>query len=551
MGRLTLAFAPADSDFDATLKFSAMDYEDDGPSAGQQLFSCGAFAAGVTYGAADPTGSCRFDDHYSASGLPDGVADNWPYARQQPYTNSKIYLGSLTANYRMGDLTLTSVTGYFKTRTSYSDNYDATAFYQLGAAEFEKYDAFSQEFRLLTNYDSPVNFMFGAYYQHTKLDFINSSKILALGVDPATGKYETWNKPGSSNGDTYSLFGQAIWDITQQVELAAGVRYTREEKDSTLVNSYVHPPFEGVLFTPTSRVFTDRFRDSNYSPEATLTWRPTDTVTTYVAYKTGYKSGGFGLGFTLTPVTVTEDSIRYEAENVKGFEAGLKTQLLDRRLLLTAAAYTYKYKNLQVNSFDSATTSFVLSNAAAARVKGAEIEAQWKATEWLNLYGAIAYNHARYLEFVTGCWNGQTAALGCNVPLAPGRFGQDLSGESLSRAPDWSLSSGFSVDVPVNDRYVFGLAGNARYSDEYFGVENGNPAGVQDSFWVFDASLRIATADEKLELALIGRNLGNERYSGGYLAEKPGAPSTPGTPVQIMGTPARERQFMLQATFRY
>ncbi|MFO1378122.1 MAG: TonB-dependent receptor [Steroidobacteraceae bacterium] len=551
MGRMTLAFTPPDSDFDATLKFAASDYEDDGPSAGQQLFSCGAFTAGRTYGATDPTGSCRFDDHYSASGLPNGVADNWPYARQQPYTDNRIYLGSLTANYRMGDVTLTSVTGYFRTDTSYSDNYDATSFYQLGASEHEEYDAISQELRLLTNYDSPVNFMLGAYYQHTKLDFINSSKILALGVDPATGKYETWDKPGSTKGNTYSAFGQVILDITSQLELAAGVRYTREKKNSTLANSYVHPPFSGVLFAAPSRIFRDRFRDSNYSPEATLTWRPSADVTTYVAYKTGYKSGGFGLGFTLTPANVSEDAARYEAERVKGFEAGVKTQLLDRRLLLTGAVYTYKYKNLQVNSFDSATTSFVLSNAAAARVKGVEIEAQWKASEWLRLYGAVAYNHARYLEFVTGCWNGQTAATGCNVPLAPGRFGQDLGGEPLSRAPDWSMSTGFSVDAPISDRLVFGLAGHARYSDEYFGVENGNPAGVQDSFWVFDASVRVATADEKLELALIGRNLGNERYSGGYLAEKPGATATPGTPVQIMGTPARERQFMLQATFRY
>ena len=148
MGRMTLAFTPPDSDFDATLKLAASDYEDDGPSAGQQLFSCGAFTAGRTYGATDPTGSCRFDDHYSASGLPNGVADNWPYARQQPYTDNRIYLGSLTANYRMGDVTLTSVTGYFRTDTSYSDNYDATSFYQLGASEHEEYDAISQELRL-------------------------------------------------------------------------------------------------------------------------------------------------------------------------------------------------------------------------------------------------------------------------------------------------------------------------------------------------------------------------------------------------------------------
>lgn len=98
------------------------------------------------------------------------------------------------------------------------------------------------------------------------------------------------------------------------------MRYTREKKNSRLSNTYVHPPLSGIVFTPPSRVFTDRFRDSNYSPEATFTWRPTSDVTTYVAYKTGYKSGGFGLGAVLTPASMTEDAISFDAEHVKGLK---------------------------------------------------------------------------------------------------------------------------------------------------------------------------------------------------------------------------------------
>lgn len=93
------------------------------------------------------------------------------------------HLGSLTGNYRAGDLTL-YVGG---PDTSGPPPVIPTTTTPLllparRAAEHEQYDAFSQEVRLLTNYDSPINFMFGAYYQHTKLDFINSSKILALAI---------------------------------------------------------------------------------------------------------------------------------------------------------------------------------------------------------------------------------------------------------------------------------------------------------------------------------------------------------------------------------
>jgi len=98
---------------------------------------------------------------------------------------------------------------------------------------------------------------------------------------------------------------------------------------------------------------------------------------------------------------------------------------------------------------------------------------------------------------------------------------------------------------------VSGLSGNTRYSDSYFALENGNPAGVHGSFWLFDASVRLKTSDDKWEVALIGRNLTNEYYTS-YMAEKPGAPApAAGDTVQIMGLPNRGRQIMVQGTVKF
>ena len=550
VGRLTLAYNPAGSDFKATLKFTVDDYKSDGSTAGQQLYNCGAFPAGNIYGVLDPYGECKFDRNFQTSGLPNGVTANWPDARQQPYLNSRFYLGSLTLNYDFANLALTSVTGYLKTKTRYYGNFDATSFNVISTPEHEDYKSFTQELRLLSQFDGPVNFLIGAYYQDYRQFFQNNTLALALGPDPATGKYHTWEKPSSTDGNTYSAFGQVIWDIVDTVELAGGIRYTRETKKSLLSNSYVHAPLGGVAFSSAGRLLRDNFKGSNYSPEVTLTWRPTSDITAYGSYKTGYKSGGLGLSAVLTPATVTADAFNFEPEKIKGFEGGLKAQLLDRRLTLTSAIYSYKYTNLQVNTFNAATTSFTISNAASARVKGIEVEASFKPVRTATLYGSVAYNDASYLSYLAGCYGGQTFAQGCNVPVGPGSFAQNLSGHALARAPKWTANAGFNVDVPLNDAMKIGFTGNARYSDKFDGSENASPAGVVNSFWLLDASARIGSADDRWQLSLIGRNLTNKWYTN-IVVEKPGAPTTPGTPSQTMATPQRGRQVLLQASFRY
>lgn len=556
VGRLTLSYKPVAADLDATLKLSIADQSGDGPAYGAQPIYCDGVSAGVTYGVLDPYGECKFDKYFSRGSFNPAVVENMPFMKVDPYTDIRMYLGGLTVNYNFGDLTLTSVSGYFKYTSKTADNYDATSLNQLYSAEREGYRALSQELRLLSDFDGPLNFLLGAYYQDTSLDFDTSVGILGLGPD-AEGRYHTWERSGYTDGKTYSVFGQLIWDVTDHVELAGGVRYTREKKDSSMRHIYARPELAGTLLAPTTRVFADRFRDSNYSPEVTLTYRPTTDLTAYVAYKTGYKSGGFGLSVSLIPATITEDAITYDSEKVKGFEAGLKAQLFDGRLTLSTALYNYKYDNLQVNSFNADTTSFTINNAASARVKGVEAEAQFRLNDVLRVYGAVAYNHARYLDYLTGCYNTQTFATGCNVLVANGAdgvagtaddvFGQDLTGKPLSRAPDWAISAGFDATVPVSSAMNFVLAGNARYSDSYSGVENGNPRGVQPSFWLFDASARLASADDTWSIALIGRNLGNKFYSGGYLFEKPGASGL----NQIAGTPSRGRQVLVELGYNF
>ncbi|HEY0938503.1 MAG TPA: TonB-dependent receptor [Steroidobacter sp.] len=556
LGRVSFAWSPEGSPFSAELKIAGMKHSDDGPSAGQEVVNCGAYSTPVVvYGgiatvAADPFGDCKLDGRYSNGGLPNGYADNWPIAEQFPYTDTKMVLGSLAVNYDGDRFGVASITGYFNSDTEYFDNYDATVYMAYDAAEKEKFKSLSQELRLLSKFDSPVNFMLGAFYQDTTLDFTNTVLIAPLPSDAATGKYHTWEKPGSTEGQTISAFGQLIWDITPHIELAGGVRYTHEEKDSWMTNAWVHPPLSGTVLAPEGKVFTDKFEDDNLSPEATLTWRPTDNFTAYVGYKTGYKSGGFGISTNLLPPTITVDSIRFKSEEIEGFEGGVKSRLADGRVVLTSNVYSYDYTDLQVTAFNAATTSFIISNAASATIRGIEAEISARPLDWLTLNGGAAYNEARYDNYLAQCWGGQTAAQGCNVQNSNGSFSWQRSGQALSRAPDFTANGGFDAKVPLGGGFTLTIAGNARYSGDYIAADNGNPFGVQSAFWLFDANLSIAPVDERWQLSLIGKNLSNEFYTA-YVAEKPGAPVTAGTTVQLMGLANRSRQVMFQGTFKF
>lgn len=556
IGRLSLAYQPAGSRFDATLKIAGMTLKDDGPSAGQQVINCQSYGApAVVYGgiptvAIDPFGDCKLDDKYSNGALPNGYADNWPLAKQNPYSDYSMNLISLTANYEWDNVKLTSVTGTFSSDTKYFDNYDATVYMAYDSAEHEEYESISQELRLFTSFDSPVNYLLGVYYQETELDFTNTVLIAPLPVDAATGKYHTWEKPGATDGETISAFAQLIWDVTDQVELAAGVRYTDESKDSFITNSYAHPILDGTVVAETGKIFSDKFSDENVSPEVTLTWRPTENLTGYIAYKTGYKSGGFGVSTNLIPATITADEIRFDSEEIEGYEAGIKARFLDNRLTVTSAVYNFKYTDLQVNAFDAATTSFKISNAASARVRGFEIDFTAAATDWLTLNGGIAFNEAFYLDYLSACYGGQSFADGCSVDNGNGTFSQQRKDDPLARAPEWAGNLGFSLDMPAGDDFLVGLSGNARYSDGYNGLDNGNTDGMQDSYWLFDMSLRFGPANENWELSLIGRNLSDESYAV-YIAEKPGSPIAAGEGPQIMGLASRGRQLMVQATYRF
>jgi iron complex outermembrane receptor protein len=106
---------------------------------------------------------------------------------------------------------------------------------------------------------------------------------------------------------------------------------------------------------------------------------------------------------------------------------------------------------------------------------------------------------------------------------------------------------GFSYDTAMTGTLKFGIDGTAAYSGAYWANTTENPLARQDDFWRINAVIRVHDADDRWEIALIGRNLLNERY-GIYLTDKPGGPATGG---QILAATGRTRELGVQGTVRF
>ncbi len=544
IGRLTLAFTPTDN-FDATLKVLGAHYSDDGPSL-QEVTSCSGplpitipTASLVTL--VDPYGDCTLDGRMASGELaPEvAVAYDGDVDRKGGRSFMKVdtLLTTLNMNYRTENFTLTSQTGLYYYKYTRFDNFDGTTFNQLLGIQFEDNINFSQELRFLSTFDSPLNFMVGLYYEKAKRDSDNNGKISAHGPDPVSGRSNSWNAISTVKGDTYSAFGQLIWDITPDLELAGGARFTREVKNATQENTYRHPVM--TFLKAPGVVIASSFRDSDVSPEATLTWTPSSEVTLYGAYKTGYKSGGFSTN-TVISAGATSDSVSYDAESSEGFEIGAKTMLFNGALRLNVTGYRYTFKNLQVSAFDASTTSFQIRNAASARTTGIEAEANWLVAEGLILRGQVGYNRARYASFPQApCYGGQGVLQGCVGGV------QDLSGKPLLFAPEVTGSVGFTYDTPVFNGWSVGVSSDVTFSGSYYSLFTISPFAHQESYAKVNASVRLYSDDDRWEFAVIGRNLGNKRVLGGS-ADKPG-----GLGGDVYTYSPRVREITFQVTSRF
>lgn len=519
-------------------------------------------AFGCATGNSTVTPQYKCDDNKFVShmtNMPPAVAAETPFGKDDGSLYNRYAAWNITGQvaYDLDDISIISNTNYSRNKNEWACScaYQAVGVF---ATERTTWRSFANETRVLTKYDGPVNAMIGGLYQKTKRVF--DQNVVFAGSEnsdaPAGMRYVSYAKNSETSGETVSLFGQGIWDITSKLNFTAGVRYTHETKDSYFVQPYVNPDLLG-LFVPNARVAADQ-TFTNWSPEATLSFKPTRNINIYGAYKTGYKSGGLSNSgiYSALSTTPAEDFL-FDPEKAKGFEVGVKTTLLDRQLRLNLTGYRYKFSNLQVDFFNAPTFAYLTINAGAAVSKGVEAEFEYapRSVTGLTMRGSLNYNESRYRNFLGPCFAGQSKALGCPQPTGPSGFPlQDLSGKPTSVAPKWTATLGAYYETDISAGTSFGIGADARYSSSYLASAFGNELSRVSGYVTLDASARVGLYDGRWEIALLGKNLTNKQYFLGAHADGPLTGSGTGTDAGIsadqIGFGTLPRTVQLQLTFK-
>ena len=536
LARLTLQWKPIDR-LSVTLK-GTYDFNDTLNNSWNYV----AYACGRPDGISQLTGyACERDFVTHQNNFPVEIAQSglWTRDNGEPYNRYKSASINGQIEYEMDNFSISSVTNYqwYRNRWACVCDFQTSDAAPTWASENSTWEAYSQELRLLSDFDGAFNFMIGGLYQHTKRDFEQYGYYGGVrnSAAPEGLLYAASSKISDTRGETFAVFGQVTFDITDQIEIAAGGRYTKETKDSFFAQPYVNPALQ-FIFRPGDAadglgtiVAEQEFED--FSPEASITFKPSDDILIYGAYKTAYKSGGFSNGGINSSLSTDPFSdLTFDKETAEGFEAGIKSTILDNQLRANLTLFTYDYQDFQVDFFNSPIFAFQ-TLTADANTKGVELEFEFapRGVPGLNLTAALNYTDAKYTDFPDGpCYGGQTIAEGCSITISAIDSRQNLTGARLSVAPEWTGQLGFIYDTEISETLKVGLNGNMRYSDSYLPSGFGNPLSKQDSYVTFDAGIRFGAADDNWQVAIIGKNLTNEFYVTGVV-DGPGTGAGTGT----------------------
>lgn len=497
---------------------------------------------------------------------------------------------SLKAVWDAGDYTITALTGISDFEFEQFHDVDFLPINFIQNSDYEQLDMFSQEIRIASNWDGPVNFIAGVYYEDQDLDLVEFTYLDGTmgGVIPTL--FNTPFGPTDNAGvktdftqstETAALFGELSFNLSDTVTLDVGMRYSEDEKDITKVvtmgqgapgalNAVVTPDITAgstdlvdyltriagatgdfgataaaaVMAGSLNRyaaTFDNSRSEEHFDPSVRLRWEYSETGMVYLSYSEGYKSGGFNF----SPDTANPDGSRrpgheFEDEAVTAWELGLKQELLDGRARVSTTLYRTELEDLQVTSWGGA--SFVVGNAAELTVQGLEIEAQLALTDSMEIGGSYSYLDHEFDSYPgAGCSVVESGLGTCPDSAGPGT--KDLAGERGAFAPEHSASI-YADYTHSFDTMELNIHVDVNYKDEFFLDGDLDSNVLQDAYTKIDARVSLMSMEETWEVALYGRNLTDETT---YTASVD-APLSPGVYVGWVEEP---RVFGFSAAYKF
>jgi outer membrane receptor protein involved in Fe transport len=258
-----------------------------------------------------------------------------------------------------------------------------------------------------------------------------------------------------------AVFAQVTWDITDKLAVTGGFRYYKF--DNSLQGFYGYGrnysprTGESQCFGPAvtnnapCENLNKEVSDTGSVPRANVTYKITDDHMVYATYSKGFRPGGVNR-------TSQAGIGPYQADYLKNYEIGWKTQWLGHSLRWNGALFWEDWKNFQY-SFLGPNSLTIIENGGNARIKGVETELQWAATNGLMLSANLTFLDAKLTQELCpvvgesaancaaevtqapllpgGVWTGAWAPVGTRLPVAPRVKGNMIARYTFNALNGW------------------------------------------------------------------------------------------------------------------
>ncbi|MGB9992120.1 TonB-dependent receptor [Massilia sp. SM-13] len=383
---------------------------------------------------------------------------------------------SAKVSYELPFATLTSISGYTRLNEDYRGDVEFSnpvdtpggflGFgFQAGQGQNLAVRMVSQELRLTSADEGPLRWIGGIYYLGTKRDLLTRAFI---DTDSSHGQFDDMAKNlvnlNEANDNTAkAAFGQLDYDLAPGTTLSGALRYDRDERRQQ--NLVDHSRRQASY--------------AKWQPKLTLTRKFNPEVLGYATFSTGFRSGGFN----------SPGNANFRPETLTNGELGMKTSLLDNRLVLNAAVFRSRSKDFQFFYVNTATASQIISNIDRVNLTGFDVDFRYLPMRGLEFDGGVGYTKGE---------------------IRANRAEPSTIGHHTPKNSPLKINLGVQHTRPVAP----GLEGMARFDYEYRDKKYWHPdnAAVSPSLNLFGLRLTLRDARDAWSLTLAGQNLGDKRY---------------------------------------
>lgn len=439
------------------------------------------------------------------------------------FQDNSFKLFSATFEWDFESFTFKSITGYVENNFEIhkDEDYSSLSLSELVLDESAK--QFSQEIQFLSSGDGPLQWIAGFYYFDEEADrrstFLQGRyETIASDVSPFFGKTiaSAFDVGGDVDSESYAVFGQVTYDVSDSLTLVGGIRYTDDEKTGRnngaqflggnvipiLPTSFYENPENAIHPSGQFILYDEQVGDSwdEVTYRFSANWQISEEAMLFANYSTGYKSGGINQ----VPVPSLAQVV-YDPEFVDALELGIKSTLLDGRLQLNASLYRNEYEDLQFQVFRLAGPEAF--NAEGATVQGLEVEIQAAVSDSLYIDASLGWTDSEFDDQ--------------DIPVGGGAV-VGIGGNQVQRTPDLTYSLGLTNDWLMAENGSLRLRLEYSYTDEIYYTAFNRHAGfdepggndLAEDYHNVNARLFWFSPEDKWTVELSVTNLTDEEQEG-------------------------------------